>query len=232
MFHLDCLERELLKTSTDDDEIPALARTKCPLCRTPLLPVAHEVTPLYTQIRTAIAQHSKTFAPQLASIPSASHGVEKGRSNSAADAARGTALSTTIHNAAQPNGMTEMITIDMGPRAQYMEMGGRRQPPPSSASPSLHHQKQQPDDPKIHGPPPMRTRHLTSLIDGLDRPSLGQSLRSVLRVLLNCLTLRNVRVLSLGVSPRQTMLIAIILIATLILALQFVLPALNVPSPI
>lgn len=99
---------------------------------------------------------------------------------------------------AQPNG-PNMISIEIGPRVDYFADKGRRQP----------------DDPKVHAPP--RPRRID---EGREvSPGMVVQMKNVLRVVLNCLMLRNVRIFSLGVSPRQTLLI--IGIVCLVLFLGF-----------
>ncbi|PJF19136.1 hypothetical protein PSACC_01050 [Paramicrosporidium saccamoebae] len=103
----------------------------------------------------------------------------------------------------QPNG-PEMVAIEIGQRVEF----GRRQP----------------DDPKLHAPP--KPRRLT-LAEPEEGPAAMDQLKSILRIILNCIMLRNVRMFSLGASPRQTLLIIGIICLVLFFGVHFVLPMID-----
>lgn len=116
-------------------------------------------------------------------------------------------------NSLQPN--SEMITIEVGPREHFFS---------SSPSPHSSHGRRPPTETKVHAPP--RGRRAATIVD--EGASSGTPpMRSVFRVLLNCLTLRNVRILGLGLSPRQSLIIIVLLALLFLLAKAVVLPLLQ-----
>jgi hypothetical protein len=108
----------------------------------------------------------------------------------------------------QPNG-SEMVAIEIGQRVEFGERGRKQQ---------------QPDDPKLHAPP--RPRRITLNDEREGEISFKDQIKSISRVMLNCLMLRNVRIFSLGASPRQTLLMIGIICLVLFFGFHFVLPSL------
>lgn len=201
LFHWDCLERELAQ----GDSRSSLYKSKCPLCRTPVWPLTpgeasnQPWSPLLVQIHGILSTSS--FAPQLPPVPPPPSDVgDDGK----AVKDRDPTLTGPLGNSTQPN--REMITIEVGPHDHFFSPHG--------------HGRRQPVESKIHAPP--RGRRTTMLAEDSTPP-----IRSIFRVLLNCLMLRNVRILGLGLSPRQTLLIVALLASLFFITTNFILPLLQ-----
>lgn len=110
--------------------------------------------------------------------------------------------------ATQPNG-SQLVSIEIGPRAHFLDgqKGSTRKPRDS--------------DPKVHALP---TRARLGLSFGGAAEGSRPRAWSVLQVLGNCLMLRNVRLCSLGVSPRQTILIVALFVAVVLLSAHLLPP--------
>ena len=235
MFHWDCLERFIeggsgnieeeeakegerekgsnanptQSTSTHREPV-SLRHAKCPLCSTLIIPTSswsnEEASPLLQHMRKLLA--STKWASQLPPPPPPSSKVPQADHLGKTDT-----LDATMANEIQPNGKGEasMITI---------EMGGH----PSFPHPS---QQCQPGEAKIRIPSLRNTssssRRLTSafLVNG-NRPL--NRWKGAFRILLNCLTLRNVRFCSLGSSPRQSIMLILLLMVFLLAGTRLILP--------
>ena len=200
-YNLDLFHWDCLEAELvrGGEQLLSLSRAKCPLCRVSILPGSDD-SPLSLQIRSIL---SKTrWADQLPPLkPSTS---EKQSTE------RDPLNSNPNPPSSQPNGV-EMVAIDIGARPGFLDNinngKGRRHP----------------DEPKVHAPP--RSRKHTSIPEL--HLSIRERLMSVARVILNCLMLRNVRMCSLGISPRQTLIILAVVFATLFIGFRFLMPLLQ-----
>lgn len=232
MFHWDCLERDLEaeEGSRGSDEAlplasatvagPDLDRAKCPLCRTSVIPPTND-SPLLERMRTLLA--STKWAAHLPPPPR-TH--KTGASPERSPPITNGAQPNSDDDAGGPEGRVDrpspsMITIEMGVR-------------PSFSLPA----QRQPDEPKVHAPPsrmvPGTGRRPTAALLGPTGGSSGRrggSLRGSLGILLNCLTLRNLRLCSFGVSPRQSLLFLLFVVLLVLVSVHWVLPLFSLSPP-
>lgn len=168
-------------------EMPSLLETKCPLCHGALLPSDSPMVAGPLSSQLHQVLSTTVYRDQLPPLK------EAPKTNKAlTDPTR-----NPVSNSLQPNaGRSDMIAIDIGPRADFFE--------PFKS-------KRQLDDPKVHDRP--RRTTTTQVDDPLATPNA----KNFLRLFINCLTLRNVRLCN-----RQTMVLALLLMITFLIGFQVV----------
>jgi hypothetical protein len=192
-YNLDLFHWDCLKAEFEKggEQLLSLSRAKCPLCRVSILPGGD--SPLALQIRSILSKtHWADQLPPLKSSTSEKQSTER-------DPLKGNLNPPS----SQPNGV-EMVAIDIGARPGFLESingKGRRHP----------------DEPKVHAPPRSRKHTVAPEL----HLSIRERLMSITRVIFNCLTLRNVRMCSLGISPRQTLIILAIVFVTFFVGFRF-----------
>lgn len=215
---------------------PKLNRAKCPLCKIPVIPSStNNDSPLLEQMRTLLGptkwaahlppappKHQPAFAHER-SPPPITNGAQSNNDDEA---------NLHAHDHDHVNGGTikdqtsraspSMITIEMGVRPSFSL-------PPH----------RQPDEPKVHAPPSRMasgtgrrpTATFLGTTDGSAIWKEGGPLRGSLGILLNCLTLRNLRLCSFGISPRQSLLFLLLIILLVLASVHWFLPLFASASP-
>lgn len=172
----------------------------CPLCKVPVIPADLQLTPLVEQIRNALI-HSE-WRPMVESLlPLVAPSLKK-PSLPHDDRDQLFSGSKLPGNRVQPN-RADRLAIDIGlPDKRYLEddLKGRAEWFSSMA------------------------QRMKSLLYQSDEPVHPKALQRFGRVMLNFVSLRNVRCLSRGFSPRQVMVL-LVSAAILFAIIYFVFPA-------
>lgn len=213
MVHWNCLEREaLMKTGSG-----TLAGTNCPICQAPLLPSNEGInSPIIIQLRKQLA--GTKWADQLPlstySPPSSS------RMNKNGIPLEDHQAHTLLPNELQPNGRRNeggsgVVAIDIGIRPTI--------PPATTGNTGKDVMLGGRNFNTITGGrrPTIPT---TIPLPGAQPSAITIALNSAWRLLVNFVTLRNLRACGFGASPRRLLLLVLIVAVIIVFSVHFIIP--------